>query len=832
MEKQSLPVTNPRELTGAMARSRAAQKKFAEYTQEQVDRIFLAAATAANQMRIPLAKLAVEETGMGVVEDKVIKNHFASEYIYNAYKDAKTCGVLEEDTAFGTQRIAEPIGVIAAVIPTTNPTSTAIFKTLICLKTRNGIIISPHPRAKGCTIAAARVVLEAAVAAGAPEDIIGWIDQPSLEMTNQLMRESDLILATGGPGMVKAAYSSGKPALGVGPGNTPAVIDDTADILLAVSSVIHTKTFDNGMICASEQSVVVLDGVYEEVKAEFVRRGCHILTEEEARKVRETILVNGALNAKIVGQPAARIAAMAGVEVPESTKILIGEVESTDLSEAFAHEKLSPVLAMYRAADFEDALNKADTLVRDGGFGHTASIYLDEVNHREKLDAFAHTMKACRILVNTPSSQGGIGDLYNFKLAPSLTLGCGSWGGNSVSENVGIKHLLNIKTVAIRRENMLWFRAPEKVYFKKGCLPVALAELKAHKKAFIVTDSFLYNNGYTKPIEQKLDEMGISHTTFYNVAPDPTLACAREGAAQMAAFQPDLILAIGGGSAMVNAKAIGIIINNPEFADVRSLEGVAPTKKHAVFTIAVPTTAGTAAEVTINYVITDVEKKRKFVCVDTNDIPEIAVVDPDMMSSMPKGLTAATGMDALTHAIEGYITKGHCTISDMFHLEAIKLISENLRGAVQNTPEGREGMALGQYIAGMGFSNVGLGIVHSMAHGLSALYDTPHGVACAILLPVGLEYNKTVAGERYRAVGKAMGVKGIDEMNDVEAADATIAAVKQLSADVGIPANLQGILKEEDIHFLAESAFADACCPGNPRDTSVEEIEALYKSQL
>ena len=559
MEKVYAQVIDTNDLTDALTRCRAAQRRFAEYTQEQVDRIFLAAASAANRMRIPLAKLAVEETGMGVVEDKVIKNHFASEYIYNAYRDTKTCGVIEEDPAYGIQKIAEPIGVIAAVIPTTNPTSTAIFKALLCLKTRNGMILSPHPKATDCTIAAAKVVLEAAVAAGAPEDIIGWIDQPTLELSNQLMREADLILATGGPGMVKAAYSSGKPALGVGPGNTPALIDDSADLLLAVSSVIHSKTFDNGMICASEQSVVVLDSIYDAVKAEFLRRGCYVLNAEEAEKLRGVILINGVLNAKIVGQTAHDIAALAGIDVPEKAKILIGEVESTELSEPFAHEKLSPILAMYRAADFSDALQTADRLVRDGGYGHTASIYLDEVNQKEKLVAFAHAMKACRVLVNTPSSQGGIGDLYNFKLTPSLTLGCGSWGGNSVSENVGVHQLLNIKTVAVRRENMLWFRAPEKTYFKKGCLPVALNELEDHKRAFIVTDTFLYQNGYTKPIEQKLDEMGITHTTFYNVAPDPTLACAKEGAAQMAAFRPDLILAVGGGSAMDAGKIMWVL---------------------------------------------------------------------------------------------------------------------------------------------------------------------------------------------------------------------------------------------------------------------------------
>ena len=636
MDKTYAPVTTAQELTEALAKCRAAQEKFATYTQEQVDKIFLAAATAANRMRIPLAKQAVAETGMGVVEDKVIKNHYAAEYIYNAYKDSKTCGVIEEDTAYGIQRIAEPIGVIAAVIPTTNPTSTAIFKTLISLKTRNGIIISPHPRAKGCTIAAARVVLEAAVAAGAPEGIIAWIDKPSLELTNQVMREADLILATGGPGMVKAAYSSGKPALGVGPGNTPAVIDDSADILLAVSSVIHSKTFDNGMICASEQSVVVLDSIYDRVKAEFIKRGCYVLNAEEIDKVRATILINGALNAKIVGQSAHTIAALAGVDVPESTKILIGEVTSTDLSEAFAHEKLSPVLAMYRASDFTDAMNKADTLVKDGGYGHTASVYLDTVSGKEKLDAFAEKMKACRILVNTPSSHGGIGDLYNFKLAPSLTLGCGSWGGNSVSENVGIKHLLNIKTVAIRRENMLWFRAPEKVYFKKGCLPVALAELKNYKKAFIVTDAFLYQNGYTKPVEEKLDAMGITHTTFYNVAPDPTLACAREGAAQMAAFKPDLILAIGGGSAMDAGKIMWVLYEHPEadfqdmamrFVDIRKRVYTFPKMGEKAYFVAIPTTAGTGSEVTPFAVITDETTGVKYPLADYELLPKMAIVD-------------------------------------------------------------------------------------------------------------------------------------------------------------------------------------------------------------
>ena len=604
-------------LEEAIAHVRKAQKEFATYTQEQVDKIFFAAAVAANKMRIPLAKLAVEETGMGIVEDKVIKNHYASEYIYNAYKDTKTCGIIDEDKAYGTIKIAEPIGLVAAVIPTTNPTSTAIFKTLISLKTRNGIIISPHPRAKKSTIAAAKVVLDAAVEAGAPEGIIDWIDCPSLEMTNLIMKEADVILATGGPGMVKAAYSSGKPAIGVGAGNTPAIIDDTADVTLAVNSIIHSKTFDNGMICASEQSVIVLDKVYEQAKKEFKDRGCYFLDEEQTEKVRKTILINGALNAKIVGQKPVTIAKLAGFDVPESTKILIGEVESVDLSEEFAHEKLSPVLAMYRAKDINEAFDKAERLVADGGYGHTSSIYLDAVTQRAKLDEFASRMKTCRILVNTPSSQGGIGDLYNFKLRPSLTLGCGSWGGNSVSENVGVKHLINIKTVAQRRENMLWFRVPQKVYMKKGCLPVALDELKhvmGKKKAFIVTDSFLYNNGYTKPITDKLDEMGIQHTTFFDVAPDPTLACAKEGAAQMAAFKPDCIIALGGGSAMDAGKIMWVMYEHPEvdfmdmamrFMDIRKRVYTFPKMGEKAYFIAIPTSAGTGSEVTPFAVITD-----------------------------------------------------------------------------------------------------------------------------------------------------------------------------------------------------------------------------------
>ena len=857
MEKTYPVVTTPQELTAVMERCRQAQKEFASYSQEQVDQIFKAAAIAANKMRIPLAKMAVAETGMGIVEDKVIKNHYAAEYIYNAYKDTKTCGVIETDEAYGIRKIAEPIGVIAAVIPTTNPTSTAIFKALICLKTRNGIVISPHPRAKNSTIAAAKVVLEAAVEAGAPEGIIGWIDVPSLELTNQVMREADLILATGGPGMVKAAYSSGKPALGVGPGNTPAVIDDSADLLLAVSSVIHSKTFDNGMICASEQSVVVLDRVYDAVKAEFARRGCYFLTEEETEKLRGTIWVNGALNAKIVGQSACTIAALAGVEVPEATKILIGEVTSTDLSEAFAHEKLSPVLAMYRAKDFDDALTIADKLVRDGGFGHTASVYLDPVGAKDKLDAFAAAMKACRILVNTPSSQGGIGDLYNFKLAPSLTLGCGSWGGNSVSENVGVKHLLNIKTVAIRRENMLWFRAPEKVYFKKGCLPVALAELKGHKKAFIVTDSFLFQNGYTKPVEEKLEEMGIAHTTFYNVAPDPSLACAREGAKQMAAFQPDLILAIGGGSAMDAGKIMWVLYEHPEadfldmamrFVDIRKRVYTFPKMGEKAYFVAIPTSAGTGSEVTPFAVITDEQTGVKYPLADYELLPKMAIVDADMMMNAPKGLTAASGIDAVTHALEAYASVMATDYTDGLALRSLKLIFANLPDAYNlgaAAPRARENMANAACMAGMAFANAFLGVCHSMAHKLGAFHHLPHGIANALLIRQVLRFNAaeipakmgtfsqydhphTLA--RYAEVADYLHLGG---NTDEEKLENLISAITELMHKVGIKDTIAEYgVKEEDflarLDEMVEQAFDDQCTGANPRYPLMKELKEMY----
>ena len=847
-------------LEEAIARVREAQKIFATYTQEQVDKIFLAAASAANKERIALAKLAVEETGMGVVEDKVIKNHYASEYIYNAYRDTKTCGVVEEDKAYGIKKIAEPIGVIAAVIPTTNPTSTAIFKTLIALKTRNGIIISPHPRAKNATIAASKIVLEAAVAAGAPEGIISWIDVPSLEMTNTVMKEADIILATGGPGMVKAAYSSGKPALGVGAGNTPAIIDETADILLAVNSIIHSKTFDNGMICASEQSVIVHKNVYDAVKEEFAARGCYFLKDDEIEKVRKTIIINGALNAKIVGQKAAKIAELAGVTVPEGTKILIGEVESVELSEEFAHEKLSPVLAMYKAKDIQDAFEKAEHLIADGGYGHTSSIYLNAITEKEKLAEFSERMKTCRILVNTPSSQGGIGDLYNFKLAPSLTLGCGSWGGNSVSDNVGVKHLINIKTVAERRENMLWFRAPEKIYMKKGCLPVALDELKnvmGKKRAFIVTDTFLYENGNTKPITDKLDEMGIQHATFFDVAPDPTLACAKAGAEQMQAFKPDCIIALGGGSAMDAAKIMWVLYEHPEadfmdmamrFVDIRKRIYTFPKMGEKAYFIAIPTSAGTGSEVTPFAVITDEKSGVKYPLADYELLPNMAIIDTDFHMTAPKGLTAASGIDAVTHALEAYASMLATDYTDGLALKALKTIFEFLPRAYENGQtdvEAREKMANAATIAGMAFANAFLGVCHSMAHKLGAFHHLPHGVANALMIdevirfnaaetPVKMgtfsQYDHPHTLARYAEVADYLGLKG---KNDSEKVENLIKALDELKAKVGIKATIKDYVADEK-DFLArldemtEQAFDDQCTGANPRYPLMSEIKQMY----
>ena len=857
---ERITIDSPEKLAEEIVRVRKAQKEFSTFTQEQVDKIFFAAAMAANKARIPLAKQAFEETGMGVVEDKIIKNHYAAEYVYHAYKDTKTVGVLEEDKAFGTQKIAEPIGVIAAVIPTTNPTSTAIFKTLISLKTRNGIIISPHPRAKKSTVAAAKVVLDAAVAAGAPEGIISWIDVPSLEMTNLVMKEADIILATGGPGMVNAAYSSGKPALGVGAGNVPAIIDESADIKVAVNSIIHSKTFDNGMICASEQSVIAHKSIYKEVRKEFADRGCYFLKPDELDKVRKTIIINGSLNAKIVGQKPVTIAALAGVKVPETTKILIGEVESVDISEAFAHEKLSPVLAMYKSESFEDALQKAERLIEDGGYGHTSSIYIDEIRETEKLNTFTSRMKTGRILVNTPSSFGGIGDLYNFNLAPSLTLGCGSWGGNSVSENVGVKHLINVKTVAVRRENMLWFRAPEKVYIKKGCLPVALDEVGTvlnKKKVFIVTDTFLYENGYTKAITDKLDAMGVRHMTFFNVAPDPTLACAKEGTAQMNAFKPDCIIAVGGGSAMDAAKIMWVLYEHPEvdffdlamrFMDIRKRVYTFPKMGEKAYFIAVPTSAGTGSEVTPFAVITDEVSGTKYPLADYELMPNMAIVDADMQMTAPKGLTSASGIDAVTHALEAYASMMATSYTDGLAIQALKDIFDYLPSAYDNgaaDPVAREKMANAATMAGMAFANAFLGVCHSMAHKLGAYHHLPHGVANALMINYVLEFNaaevptkmgtfplydypKTL--RRYAEVAEALGVKGRDDSAKLKG---LMKRIEELKEHIGIKKCIKdyGVCEEDFLATLdemVENAYDDQCTGANPRHPLMSEIKDMY----
>ncbi len=860
-------VDSSEKFEAALASVREAQKKFAEYTQEQVDKIFLAAATAANKQRIPLAKMAVEETGMGVVEDKVIKNNYASEYIYNAYKDTKTCGVIEHDEAYGVTKVAEPIGVVGAVIPTTNPTSTAIFKTLICLKTRNGIIISPHPRAKKSTIEAAKVVYEAAVKAGAPEGIISWIDVPSLELTNLLMKESDIILATGGPGMVKAAYSSGKPALGVGAGNTPAIIDETADILLAVSSIIHSKTFDNGMICASEQSVIVSSKIYDKVKKEFEARNCYFLDDKEIAKVRKTILINGALNAKIVGQSAFKIAQLAGVKVPEDTKIIIGEVESVDISEEFAHEKLSPVLAMYKAKTFNDALDKAEHLIADGGYGHTSSLYINAVTEREKIAEFSERMKTCRMLINTPSSHGGIGDLYNFKLAPSLTLGCGSWGGNSVSENVGVKHLINIKTLAERRENMLWFRAPEKVYIKKGCLPVALSELKnvlGKKRVFVVTDEFLAKSGFIKPITDKLTEMGIAYTTFSDVEPDPSLKSAQLGAESMRRFEPDCIIAVGGGSAMDAGKIMWVLYEHPEadfmdmamrFMDIRKRIYTFPKMGEKAYFIAVPTSAGTGSEVTPFAVITDQETGIKYPLADYELLPKMAIVDPDLMMSGPKGLTSASGIDAVTHDLEALASVMATDYTDGLAKQSLKMIFEYLPRAYDSAPSrdgnetpdpvAREKMANAATMAGMAFANAFLGVCHSMAHKLGAFHHLPHGVANALLIDEVIRFNsnekppkmgtfsqydhpKTLA--KYAEVAAELGCKG---KTDEEKVEAMIDKIDELKDKIGIRKTIKDYgIDEKDfldrLDAMVEQAFDDQCTGANPRYPLMSEIKQMY----
>ena len=853
------PIDSVEALQERMTIMRRAQREFAKFTQEQVDHIFFEAAMAANKARIPLAKMAVEETGMGVVEDKVIKNHYASEYIYHAYRNTKTVGVLEEDPAFGIKKIAEPIGLVAAVIPTTNPTSTAIFKALLCLKTRNAILISPHPRAKKCTAEAARIVYEAAVKAGAPEGIIGCIEFPSLELTGELMHEADIILATGGPGMVHAAYSSGKPALGVGAGNTPVIIDESADIKLAVNSIIHSKTFDNGMICASEQSVTVLDGIYDEVRAEFERRGCYFLKGDELDKVRHTILINGALNAKIVGQSAHTIAQLAGVDVPEETKILIGEVESVELSEEFAHEKLSPVLAMYHAKDFDEALDKAEKLVCDGGHGHTASLYIHPAQ-KEKIMKHAERMEACRIVINTPSSFGGIGDLYNFKMAPSLTLGCGTWGGNSVSENVGVKHLLNVKTVAERRENMLWFRAPQKVYFKKGCMPVALDELgtvMGKKKCFIVTDTFLYKNGYVAPIEAKLDQLGIQHTCFYDVAPDPNLSSALKGAQAMRLFEPDCIIALGGGSAMDAGKIMWVMYEHPEvdfldmamrFMDIRKRVYTFPKMGEKAYFVAIPTSSGTGSEVTPFAVITDDRTGTKYPLADYELLPNMAIVDADNMMNQPRGLTSASGIDVLTHGLEAYASMMATDYTDGLALKSMKNVFDYLPRAYEYgaaDPEARQKMADASCMAGMAFANAFLGVCHSMAHKLGAYHHLPHGVANALMICHVLRYNAaevpakmgtfpqydhphTLA--RYAECARFCGICGKD---DEETLDLFIQKIEELKAKVGIKKSIAeyGISEEafmSTLDQMVEDAFDDQCTGANPRYPLLKEIRAMY----
>ena len=857
-------VNDEESLEKLLARVRAAQAKYATYTQEQVDKIFFAAALAANKMRLPLAKMAVEETGMGVVEDKVIKNNYAAEYIYNKYKDVKTCGVIERDEGFGYTKIAEPVGVVAAVIPTTNPTSTAIFKSLICLKTRNALIISPHPRAKKCTIEAAKVVLEAAVKAGAPEDIIGWIDQPTVPLSGMIMREADLILATGGPGMVKAAYSSGKPAVGVGAGNTPAVIDSSADIKLAASSILHSKTFDNGMICASEQSVIVLKDVYDAFKQEMALRGAYFLTPEETEKVRKTIIINGALNAKIVGQPACKIAELSGFTAPEGSKVLVGEVESVDISEEFAHEKLSPVLAMYKAEDFEDAVMKADRLIKDGGLGHTSSLYVNVETGQDKIERFRSVMKTCRIVINTPSSHGGIGDLYNFKMTPSLTLGCGSWGGNSVSENVGVKHLINYKTVAERKENMLWFRAPEKVYFKRGCLGVALKELGHQvynkKKAFIVTDGFLYQSGFTKKITDILDEMGITHSTFFNVTPDPTLACANEGVKQMRDFAPDVIIAVGGGSPMDAAKIMWVMYEHPDvdfqdmamrFIDIRKRVYTFPHMGDKALFVAIPTTAGTGSEVTPFAVITDEKTGTKYPLADYELMPDMAIVDADLMMSIPKGLTSCSGIDAMSHALEAIASVMATDFTNGIAKEAARLIFEYLPRAYEkgaHDAEARERMANASCMAGMAFANAFLGVCHSMAHKLGSYWHIPHGMANSLMLEEVIRFNSSDAPAkmgtfpqyaypqckaRYADVARYVGCTGA---NDDELVEALIAKLHELQAAIGQPKTiqeaLQGKVTEEQfldrLDQMTEDAFDDQCTGANPRYPLMSEIKQMY----
>ncbi len=849
------------DLRDAFVRLREAARQYASFTQEQVDTIFRAAALAANRARISLAEAAVKETGMGVVEDKVIKNHFAAEYIYNAYKDTKTCGVIEEDAASGFRRLAEPIGVITAVIPTTNPTSTAVFKLLLALKTRNAMLLCPHPRAKACTAEAARIVLEAAVRAGAPAGLFAWITEPSLELTNAAMREADLILATGGPGMVKAAYASGKPALGVGAGNTPAIFDETAELEGAVSSVIHSKVFDNGMICASEQAVIIADSIYDKAREEFMRRGGYFLNEEEIDRVRRLMIINGALNAAVVGQTAATIAKLAGFNVPPETKLLIGEVESVLPSEAFAHEKLSPVLAMYRAPSFEDALDKADRLIRDGGYGHTAALYIDPQRADDRLARFEARMKACRLLINTPAAQGGVGDLYNFRLAPSLTLGCGSWGGNSVSENVGVMHLLNIKTVAARRNNMLWFRTPPKVYMKQGCLRHALSELREVMRAervFVVTDRYLYQSGLLNGLFERLHELSLRFTVYADVDPDPTLRHAERGAEAMAAFAPDVILAVGGGSAMDAAKIMWVLYEHPEvdfldmamrFMDIRKRVYRFPEMGHKAQFVAVPTSSGTGSEVTPFAVITDERSGVKYPLADYELMPHMAIIDIDLMMNQPPSLTAASGIDALTHAIEAYGSMMSTDFTDALALGAIERIVTYLPRCYHDgphDPQAREKLAHASTMAGMAFANAFLGLCHSMAHKLGAFHHLPHGVANALLIDEVMRFNASHAPTRmgtfsqyefphtlarYGQIAKAL---GLHADSDEERLEQLLEVIGKLRRKVGIKPCLKdyGITEEAfeaSLDDMTREAFDDQCTGANPRYPLMEEIKAMYR---
>lgn len=854
-----MPVTHLAELETLIQQVKAAQAEYATFTQEQVDRIFHRAALAANNERIPLAKLAVQETGMGIVEDKVIKNHFASEYIYNKYKHEKTCGVIERDESFGYERIAEPVGLLAGIVPVTNPTSTTIFKALITLKTRNGIIFSPHPRAKKCTIAAAKVVKEAAEAAGAPVGLIGWIDEPTIELSQALMQhpEVKLILATGGPGMVKAAYSSGHPSLGVGAGNTPAVIDASADIPTAVSSILLSKTFDNGMICASEQAVVVVDAIYEQVKAEFGHRGAYILDPEQIEAVRRILLKDGRLNPAIVGQSVQTIAALAGIQVPEGTKLLIGEVEKVGPEEPFSYEKLAPVLALYRANDFHSAVDVAVQLVNFGGRGHTSVLYTDPAN-RDDIAYFENALQTARVLINTPSSQGAIGDLYNFKLDPSLTLGCGTWGGNSISENVGPRHLLNIKTVTQRRENMLWFRIPPKVYFKPGCLPIALRELAGKKRAFLVTDKPLFELGILHPITQVLDEIRVSWDVYHDVEPDPTLSNVNRGLEQLRQFQPDVIIAVGGGSPMDAAKVMWLMYEQPQvefeglamrFMDIRKRVYELPPLGQKAQLICIPTTSGTGSEVTPFAVVTDDRVGIKYPLADYALTPTMAIVDPDLTLKMPKKLTAYGGIDALTHALEAYVSVMASDFTDGLALQAIKLLMTYLPRAYEKgaeDPEAREKVHYAATIAGMAFANAFLGVCHSLAHKLGSTFHLPHGLANALMITHVIRYNATDAPfkqaifpqyrypnakHRYAEIADYLQLGGAD---DDEKVMRLIEAIEELKRKLEIPATIREALGEKEREFydrleaMAEQAFDDQCTGANPRYPLIQDMKELY----